>query len=95
MCIRDRATRVLKYIAGLQVQNPDAERREYPAPRYPQAEREVTPEMGLKYLLDTQGPEAVSKWVLAQKSLLITDTTMRDAHQSLLSTCLLYTSRCV
>ena len=45
-----------------QVQNPDAERREYPAPRYPQAEREVTPEMGLKYLLDTQGPEAVSNF---------------------------------
>ena len=31
---RDRATRVLRYIANLQVQNPDAERREYPAPRY-------------------------------------------------------------
>ena len=42
--------------------------------------------MGLKHLLDTEGPEAVSKWVLSQKKLLVTDTTMRDAHQSLLST---------
>ena len=42
--------------------------------------------MGLKHLLDTKGPEAVSKWVLEQKKLLVTDTTMRDAHQSLLST---------
>ena len=41
---------------------------------------------GLKELLDTEGPEAVSKWVLGQKKLLVTDTTMRDAHQSLLST---------
>ena len=83
---RDRATRVLRYIANLQVQNPDAERREYPAPRYPKPAREVTAEMGLKHLLDTKGPEAVSKWVLEQKKLLVTDTTMRDAHQSLLST---------
>ena len=83
---RDRATRVLRYIANLQVQNPDAERREYPAPRYPKPSREVTAEMGLKHLLDTKGPEAVSKWVLEQKKLLVTDTTMRDAHQSLLST---------
>jgi len=83
---KDRATRVLKYIASLQVQNPDAERREYITPRYPEESRRVTPEMGLKYLLDTQGPEAVSKWVLEQKKLLVTDTTMRDAHQSLLAT---------
>ena len=76
----------LRYIANLQVQNPDAERREYPAPRYPVPAREVTPQMGLKHLLDTEGPEAVSKWVLSQKKLLVTDTTMRDAHQSLLST---------
>lgn len=37
-------------------------------------------------MLDERGAEAVSKWVLNQKKLLITDTTMRDAHQSLLST---------
>ena len=32
------------------------------------------------------GPEALSKWVLDQKKLLVTDTTCRDAHQSLLAT---------
>ncbi len=83
---RDRATRVLRYIANIQVANPDAEHREYPAPRYPKPGREITRADGLKELLDTQGPEAVSKWVMEQKRLLITDTTMRDAHQSLLST---------
>ena len=83
---RDRATRVLRYIANIQVNNPDAERAQYDTPRFPEARREITPEMGLKHLLDTQGPEAVKQWVLEQKKLLITDTTMRDAHQSLLST---------
>ena len=83
---RDRATRVLRYIANIQVNNPDAERAQHDTPRFPEARREITPEMGLKHLLDTQGPEAVKQWVLDQKKLLITDTTMRDAHQSLLST---------
>ena len=83
---RDRATRVLRYIANIQVNNPDAERAQYDTPRFPEARRQITPEMGLRHLLDTQGPEAVKQWVLDQKKLLITDTTMRDAHQSLLST---------
>ena len=83
---RDRATRVLRYIANIQVNNPDAERAQYDTPRFPEARHQITPEMGLKHLLDTQGPEAVKQWVLGQKKLLITDTTMRDAHQSLLST---------
>lgn len=37
-------------------------------------------------VLDSQGPEAVARWVLQQKGVLVTDTTMRDAHQSLLAT---------
>ncbi len=83
---RDRATRVLKYIANIQVNNPDAERHEYDTPRFPKAQREISKQDGLKLLFDTDGPEAVKDWVLGQKKLFITDTTMRDAHQSLLST---------
>ncbi len=81
---RDRATKVLKYIAQIQVDNPDTERHQYDTPRFP--EPTGKPLHGLKQLLDAEGPEAVKKWVLEQKKLLITDTTMRDAHQSLLST---------
>ena len=81
---RDRATKVLKYIAQIQVDNPDTERHQYDTPRFP--EPTGKPLCGLKQLLDTKGPEAVKQWVLDQKKLLITDTTMRDAHQSLLST---------
>jgi pyruvate carboxylase len=39
-----------------------------------------------KYILDKYGPEAVVKWIKSQTKVLITDTTMRDAHQSLLAT---------
>ncbi len=81
----DRATRVLKYIANIQVAAPNAERKQYHMPRFPQPSRE-TPREGLKQMLDRKGPDAVKRWVLDQKKLLITDTTMRDAHQSLLST---------
>ena len=81
---RDRATKVLKYIAQIQVDNPDTERHQYDTPRFPTPTGK--PLCGLKQLLDAKGPEAVRDWVLGQKKLLITDTTMRDAHQSLLST---------
>lgn len=47
---------------------------------------EVAKADGLKYMLDKEGPEAVTKYVLDQKRLMITDTTMRDAQQSLLAT---------
>ena len=81
---RDRATRVLRYIAEIEVANPNAERHQYDTPRFPQPQAPLGP--GLKQLLDEKGPKAVSQWVLEQKKLLLTDTTMRDAHQSLLAT---------
>ncbi len=81
---KDRATRVLKYIAKIQVEDPESTRPTFDSPRYPKAQREAP--RGLKQLLDEKGPDAVKNWVLDQKKLLITDTTMRDAHQSLLST---------
>ena len=82
----DRATRVLNYIANIQVSAPNAERHQYDTPRFPKAERALDLNSGYKYLLDTKGPEAVRDAVLKEKKLLVTDTTMRDAHQSLLST---------
>ena len=83
---RDRATKLLKYIAQIQVDNPSAERAQFDIPRFPPYEHTPPKCTGLKQLLDEKGPEAVRDWVLGQKKLLITDTTMRDAHQSLLST---------
>lgn len=42
--------------------------------------------LGAKHVLDTRGPEGLADWVLAQQEVLITDTTFRDAHQSLFAT---------
>ncbi|MBQ9979593.1 MAG: pyruvate carboxylase [Oscillospiraceae bacterium] len=81
---RDRATRVLKYIANIQVTEPDYQRERFEDPRYPEPKRPIPD--GVKQILDRKGPEAVKDWVLSQKKLLITDTTMRDAHQSLFGT---------
>ncbi|WP_461471188.1 pyruvate carboxylase, partial [Pararhodobacter sp.] len=52
----------------------------------PPALRTPTPPAGTRTLLEQQGPKAVAEWMKAQKRLLITDTTMRDGHQSLLAT---------
>ena len=41
---------------------------------------------GTKQILDSQGPEGLAKWLQAQKEVLFTDTTFRDAHQSLFAT---------
>ena len=81
---RDRATKVLKYIAKIQVSNPSPERKQYDQPRIP--EGSGNPPAGLKQMLDEHGPEYVANYVREQKKLFLTDTTMRDAHQSLLST---------
>lgn len=81
---KDRATKMLKYIGNIVVNDPTAGQRRYEPPRFPKVTGECRD--GVKQILDAQGPEAVKKWVLEQKKLLITDTTMRDAHQSLLAT---------
>jgi len=87
---RDRGTKVLTYIADITV-NGHPETKDRPAPpadlkpaRVPG--RRGEPMMGTRNLLEQKGPQAVADWMKAQKQLLITDTTMRDGHQSLLAT---------
>ena len=88
---RDRATKILNYIADITVNgHPETQGRDKPTAdiRPPKAPllRADTPAQGTRNLLDTSGPQAVADWMKAQKQLLITDTTMRDGHQSLLAT---------
>ena len=80
---QDRATKMLKYIGNIVVKEQGTQKL-YDDPRFPPVTGN-RPD-GLKQLLDAKGPEAVAKWVLDQKKLLICDTTTRDAHQSLLAT---------
>ncbi len=87
---RDRGTKVLTYVADVTVNgHPETAGCARPPanaapPQLP--ERIDRPVQGLKTKLDQEGPEAVAAWMMSQKRLLITDTTMRDAHQSLLAT---------
>ncbi len=88
---KDRATRLLRYIADVSVNgHPQTKGRALPRadlkpPVLPSFKAGALAK-GTKDRLDADGPEAFSKWMLAQKKILITDTTMRDAHQSLLAT---------
>lgn len=87
---RDRATKVLTYIADITVNgHPETKGHALPAahvrdPKPPALRGE--PQMGTRNLLEQKGPQAVADWMGQQRQLLITDTTMRDAHQSLLAT---------
>ncbi len=87
---RDRATKILTYIADITVNgHPETTGRAKPAEArapVPPQPRTDSPAPGTRTLLEEQGPKAVADWMLAQKKLLLTDTTMRDAHQSLLAT---------
>ena len=87
---RDRGTKVLTYIANITV-NGHPEVKDRPRPpadiKDPKAPaRRADPMMGTRNLLEQKGPQAVADWMKAQRQLLITDTTMRDGHQSLLAT---------
>ena len=87
---RDRGTKVLNYIADITVNgHPETVSRPKPPgelklARAPAVKSE--PSYGSRNLLDEKGPKAVANWMLEQKRLLLTDTTMRDGHQSLLAT---------
>ncbi|SMO66588.1 pyruvate carboxylase [Ruegeria faecimaris] len=87
---RDRGTKVLTYIADITV-NGHPETKDRPEPRTDLKEAKAPalksePQMGTRNLLEQKGPQAVADWMKAQRQLLITDTTMRDGHQSLLAT---------
>lgn len=87
---RDRATKLLTYIADVTVnQHPEAKGRPKPpamaaAPQVP-VFAGPAPE-GTRQLLDRLGAKGFADWMKAQTRVLVTDTTMRDAHQSLLAT---------
>jgi pyruvate carboxylase len=87
---RDRATRLLSFIGDVIVNgNPEVKGRTRPKdPVFPRLPRLVPPPPapGTKQKLDALGPKKFADWMLAEKRVLVTDTSMRDAHQSLLAT---------
>src|SRR5690606_31985872 len=87
---RDRATKLLNYLADVSV-NGHPETRRRPAPKADAAVPVVpfidtTPADGTRQIFERLGPEKFAAWMREQSRVLVTDTTMRDGHQSLLAT---------
>ncbi len=87
---RDRATRLLSFIGDVMINGNGEVKGRRPAevrtePVLPKLDREPAAP-GTRQLFEKLGPEKFAAWMLEQKRVLVTDTTMRDAHQSLLAT---------
>ena len=85
---KDRATRLLRYLGEVIVnENPQVKGRDRisnPLPLIvPEYNSREDPPRGTRDLLLSMGASKFSSWVREQKPLMITDTTLRDAHQSL------------
>lgn len=87
---RDRATKLLNYLSDITVNgNPGAKNwrpaQPFETPRIPSSQPKVDFKGSREILLE-KGPEGFANWIKDEKRLLVTDTTMRDAHQSLIAT---------
>jgi len=88
---QDRGTKMLNFLADVSLNgNPDVKVRDdskvFEKPVLPLVEMHPNPPFGTKNLLAELGPEKFCEWLKDQKQVFYTDTTMRDAHQSLLAT---------
>ncbi|MFY0734272.1 MULTISPECIES: pyruvate carboxylase [Aurantimonas] len=87
---RDRATKLLTYLADVTVNgHPETKNRPRPSAKHalpipPLFKAPIVD--GTRQKLDELGPRGFADWMLAQPQVLVTDTTMRDGHQSLLAT---------
>jgi len=85
---KDRASKLLSYLGEVIVNgNPQVKGRSRvsnPLPLIePEYDRSTEPPRGTRDMLLAQGPVKFAQWLRDQKSLMVTDTTLRDAHQSL------------
>ncbi|HEX3010901.1 MAG TPA: pyruvate carboxylase [Syntrophomonadaceae bacterium] len=80
----DHEANILKFIGEKVVNNSTGVKKDYDVPRVPRIRSSKL--SGTKQILDQKGPEGVVDWIKSQKKLLLTDTTMRDANQSLMAT---------
>ncbi|PQE01640.1 pyruvate carboxylase [Mycobacterium sp. EPG1] len=84
----DRGTRILSYLADVTVNKPHGERPSavYPHDKLPAVDLSEPPPPGTRQHLESLGPQAFSEWLRDSPAVGVTDTTFRDAHQSLLAT---------
>lgn len=85
----DRGTKLLTYLADVTVNKPNGPRPDLadPTAKLPRAGAAAAePPAGSKQKLVELGPEGFARWLRASPTIGVTDTTFRDAHQSLLAT---------
>jgi pyruvate carboxylase len=87
---KDRATKILRFIADVTVNNPHklhvkTAPREMDLYELPRCQR-INQTPTAREIFKEHGIKGLTEWIKNQKRLLITDTTMRDAHQSLFAT---------
>ena len=87
---KDRGTKILNYLGNVTVNGfPGIGKQQKPlfhSVKKPEVDLLAPPARGTKQILDEQGPEGLIRWIKEQDDVLLTDTTFRDAHQSLLAT---------
>lgn len=87
---KDRGTKLLSYIGNVTVNGfPGIGKEQKPVfhpARKPSVDLSAPPKQGTKQILDERGAEGLARWIIEQDDVLLTDTTFRDAHQSLLAT---------
>lgn len=84
----DRGTKILTYLADVTVNKPHGQRPStvYPHDKLPDIDLTVAPPAGSKQKLVELGPQGFAQWLKDSPAVGVTDTTFRDAHQSLLAT---------
>lgn len=85
---KDRGTKLLTWLADVTVNQPHGDGAGLMRPRekMPEFDSSAPVPDGTRQRLLQHGPEAFARWMREEKSLLVTDTSYRDAHQSLLAT---------
>ena len=85
---RDRTSRLLTFVGDVTVHQPHG-----PRPtamdvhaKLPPLDRSAVPPRGTRQRLQADGPDAFARWLRDQHAVAVTDTTLRDAHQSILAT---------
>ncbi len=83
----DDEARILKFIGEKVVNETHGIKKDFDVPTIPIVDEGGLSLKGTKQILDEKGPEGgLVSWIKNQNKLLLTDTTMRDAHQSLMAT---------
>ena len=87
--VQDTELKVIEFLGNKFVNETKGKKRSYNVPVFPKFKAEELPELqgrGTKQLFDEMGPKDFTQWIRKQQRLFVTDTTMRDAQQSLMAT---------